>query len=476
MATQLSRPQTYLSPPTITSYSRSSIANVCAKFVTVKEGRKEVIGLSLKRPITIGRNPECSYVIPDSSVSGLHCTIFAVRSQSGGVVVSCQDQSKNGIFINNHRVRKASVIVMDGDEIRIPDSLTFKCMHVWKNTAEKNTVFESTPPQQPAQKRIGRYILTSQCLGSGSFATVHLAFSTARSCQVACKSIKTRKGQERQVMKEVGILMSLNHPNINRIYDSAEHENFIHIFLQLCTGGDLFTYINSYSETNTQSNLHEPEGKYIMYQLLKGLAYLHGKSISHRGMISPSKLSPENILLHAPGPYPRIQIADFGLARPKSYQETFNVCGTVSYLPPEGILALDQKHLGYVGMPSDCWSAGIIFGSHPFDYDTPFNSCADWFSHMADSRDDSRFSEQYSRGEARLKERIVSGQVDFHQALWSELPEAKDLVSALLIHHPSQRATVYDALRSYWITSDLKMLEGAYQSRIIASISPAEKI
>lgn len=26
-----------------------------------------------------------------------------------------------------------------------------------------------------------------------------------------------------------------------------------------------------------------------------------------------------------------------------------NVCGTVSYLPPEGILALDNKHLGYIG-------------------------------------------------------------------------------------------------------------------------------
>lgn len=69
---------------------------------------------------------------------------------------------------------------------------------------------------------------------------------------------------------------------------------------------------------------------------------------------------PENILLYTPGPYPRIQIADFGLARPKAYQETFNVCGTVSYLPPEGILALDHKHLGYVGMPADCWSAGVI--------------------------------------------------------------------------------------------------------------------
>ena len=69
---------------------------------------------------------------------------------------------------------------------------------------------------------------------------------------------------------------------------------------------------------------------------------------------------PENILLHSPGPYPRIQIADFGLARPKSYQETLNVCGTVPYLPPEGIVALDNKLMGYVGIPADCWSAGVI--------------------------------------------------------------------------------------------------------------------
>ena len=64
-----------------------------------------------------------------------------------------------------------------------------------------------------------------------------------------------------------------------------------------------------------------------------------------------------NLLINNSG---SLQIADFGLARPKAYQETFNVCGTVSYLPPEGILALDHKHLSYVGMPSDCWSSGII--------------------------------------------------------------------------------------------------------------------
>lgn len=156
--------------------------------------------------------------------------------------------------------------------------------------------------------------------------------------------------------------------------------NYSHIFLQLCTGGDLFTYITSHP--SLKHHLCEAEAKYIMYQLLRGLDYLHEHMISHRGAclldVDPRfsilmhsvpypcrlegewglylqflflivKSKPENILLHSPGPYPRILIADFGLARPNAHQETFNVCGTVSYLPPEGVLALDVKHLGYVG-------------------------------------------------------------------------------------------------------------------------------
>lgn len=76
--------------------------------------------------------------------------------------------------------------------------------------------------------------------------------------------------------------------------------------------------------------------------------------------LTPPLTQPENILLHSPGPYPHIQIADFGLARPRAYEETLHVCGTISYLPPEGVRALENKHLGYVGMPADCWSAGIV--------------------------------------------------------------------------------------------------------------------
>lgn len=94
------------------------------------------------------------------------------------------------------------------------------------------TIFEPTPPVQPAEKvlhntysltqiqfdltdmykRIGGYVVTSQCLGTGSFATVHLALDPIKHRQVACKSIRTKKDNEvEQVMKEVRILMTLRH-------------------------------------------------------------------------------------------------------------------------------------------------------------------------------------------------------------------------------------------------------------------------
>ncbi|KAF8632954.1 hypothetical protein AX15_001556 [Amanita polypyramis BW_CC] len=432
--------------------SQSPPADICAKMVTVRDNHKEgihrdpipisipklsvAILLTFNKPAIIGRNPH-----------------ICVRSPNGGTIISCQDLSRNGIILNGQLIKKVSVILVDGDVLEFPNKLSFTCIQVKREQREKLTIFDPTPPPQLAQKRIGRYIVTSHCLGTGSFATVNLAFDPFKHRQVACKSIKTKRDHEvAQVMREVRILMTLKHPNINQVHDTEENDKFIHIFLQLCTGGDLFTYITSHIEAG--SRLYEAEAKYIMYQLLQGLAYLHDRLVSHRG------------------PYPRILIADFGLARPNAYQETMNVCGTVSYLPPEGILALDNKHLGYIGMPADCWSAGVILyvmlsGMHPFDNE-PFPEASSWFSHVQESRGPWP-SKNYFQVEARLKQRIVHGKVEFQPCVWSKHADAKNLVTDLLTHDPLKRVTVYSALKSRWIESELEELQSLYQQRIGAT-------
>ncbi len=52
---------------------------------------------------------------------------------------------------------------------------------------------------------------------------------------------------------------------------------------------------------------------------------------------------------------------------------------------------------------------------------------------------------------------------------------AKVLIRRLLDDDPRHRATVYSALNSEWINSDLEKLQAAYQDRIIASLPPDER-
>ena len=95
----------------------------------------------------------------------------------------------------------------------------------------------------------------------------------------------------------------------------------------------------------------------VLWQLLSGVAYLHGRFIMHRD------LKPSNILImgpesHEPG---RVKIADFGLARsvraPLRPLSENGVVVTIWYRAPE--LLLGAKHYT---RSIDVWAVGAIFG------------------------------------------------------------------------------------------------------------------
>lgn len=204
----------------------------------------------------------------------------SIHSSDGGIIVSCQDLSTNGIKLNGMKISKASVILMDGDIFEIPGSQcdylwnyyplrcpvlwhvgptsAFKCVHILKQRPEKNNIFDPTPSSQVSYKvrthrcfhlleqtlnreyfqRMGNYTLTSHCLGSGSFATVHLAVDTFQHRQVACKVIKTRKRDEmKKICAEATILMGLDHPNINKFYGFEEQDRTLFVSSYLVLRG-----------------------------------------------------------------------------------------------------------------------------------------------------------------------------------------------------------------------------------------------
>ncbi|KAG8834342.1 Meiosis-specific serine/threonine-protein kinase mek1 [Serendipita sp. 399] len=194
---------------------------------------------------------------------------------------------------------------------------------------------------------------------SGAYSSVNLAIDHEAKRQVACKTIVRRTQADiEDVLKEVELLRKLRHvrilsqlspdsPNINAVYGFESSGDNLHIFLELATGGDLFSYMAKYG------SLCEAESKYIAFQLMKGLQYIHQLLISHRD------LKPENVLLSKPTRFPRVVIADFGLAREQAYEPTANVAGTVSYLPPEAVDAITWKQK-YSSESTDAWALGLI--------------------------------------------------------------------------------------------------------------------
>jgi serine/threonine protein kinase len=76
-----------------------------------------------------------------------------------------------------------------------------------------------------------------------------------------------------------------------------------YIFTELCNGGDLLSYLQIQSLT-----IPEADCAIIIFQVLQGVKYLHGKGIVHRDL----KL--ENVLMTSLDPKSRVVITDFSWA------------------------------------------------------------------------------------------------------------------------------------------------------------------
>ena len=122
------------------------------------------------------------------------------------------------------------------------------------------------------------------------------------------EALKSEAELKKRTMIEMGILKQARHPGVVSLYDSFETQKHICFVMELCSGGDLFSYIKK------RRRLKEPVAKYFFRQIVEGLAYIHNaRLVVHRDI----KL--ENILLDATG---NIKICDFGVSKQlKSHNE-----------------------------------------------------------------------------------------------------------------------------------------------------------
>jgi len=228
------------------------------------------------------------------------------------------------------------------------------------------------PPQAPAQRHIGKYIVKGE-LGRGGMGAVYLAEQPGLGREVAIKELLLSAVADpvalKRFMQEAQVMARTSHPNLVQVHDMEQIGDANYIVLEFVRGKSLRDLIN-------QGTLPLPRTFAVMHGVLQALDYAHKHAIVHRDM------KPENVLLSDEGD---VKVADFGIARlmddsgaGSTATKTGTTVGTPQYMSPEQVAS------SKVDGRSDLYSAGIMFyelvvGQPPFtasEADGPFTLMA----------------------------------------------------------------------------------------------------
>lgn len=445
-------------------------------------GIQKTIDLSndtTKNEWIFGRNSKAdvSFGVKIPRLSGSHFKIWYKNPKD----VLIQDLSTNGTYLNGKRLQKnTNYLLQMGDEISVgvgvpQDTLLFIVVYPPQRDSAKgilpnsdittkiplNDTVRAEKEDIDFQRILNineKYIIKNEVVGQGAFALVKKAIERNTGDTYAVKVISKRKlgaGNRQSVLREIDILLKLNHPYITTLKDHFEDESFFYLVMEFVPGGDLMDYVAA------QGSIQEDAAREILRQTLKAINYIHDLDILHRD------LKPDNILIAQDDPIV-IKLSDFGLAKitpsvstnknstdpladeedlkPGTLLKTF--CGTLAYLAPEiinGKLSskIKKNRRSYSSLV-DMWSLGclcyvILTGHLPFSgktQDQLFNRIKQGAYH-----------------DAPLREYNIS-------------ENAKDFINCLLQTDPSLRLSASDALTHPWILEGESVISKQLSSQI----------
>ncbi|XP_033833800.1 serine/threonine-protein kinase Chk1 [Periophthalmus magnuspinnatus] len=258
-----------------------------------------------------------------------------------------------------------------------------------------------------------------QTLGEGAYGEVRLLVNRQTEEAVAVKVIDTSQSKEcaENVKKEICVHKSLNHQNIVRFYGQRHEGPITYLFLEYCSGGELFDRIEP------DVGMPEKDAHRFFKQLTGAVEYLHSIGITHRD------IKPENILLDDKD---NLKLTDFGLAtlfRFKGRERLLSrICGTLPYVAPE---LLSQTE--FRAQPADIWACGIVLtamlaGELPWDQ--PSESCQEYSDWL---------------------------QKKTYLPPWKKIqPMLLGLLSKLLLPDPDKRISISDIKNDRWFTQGVK--------------------
>ncbi|KAK8521392.1 hypothetical protein V6N13_077499 [Hibiscus sabdariffa] len=193
-----------------------------------------------------------------------------------------------------------------------------------------------------------------EVIGKGSYGVVASAIDTHTGEKVAIKKINDvfeNVSDATRILREVKLLRLLRHPDVVQIKHitlppSRREFRDIYVIFELMES-DLHQVIRANDDLTPEHH------QFFLYQLLRGLKYIHAANVFHRD------LKPKNILANADC---KLKICDFGLARvsfndaPSAIFWTDYVA-TRWYRAPELCGSFFSKYTPAI----DIWSIGCIF-------------------------------------------------------------------------------------------------------------------
>uniref|UniRef100_A0A8D3DSK8 mitogen-activated protein kinase n=1 Tax=Scophthalmus maximus TaxID=52904 RepID=A0A8D3DSK8_SCOMX len=183
-------------------------------------------------------------------------------------------------------------------------------------------------------------------VGSGAYGTVCSAYDMKTGPQIAVKKL-SRPFQSiihaKRTYRELRLLKHMKHENVIGLLDvftpATSLEEFSDVYLVThLMGADLNNIVKC-------QKLTDDHVQFLIYQILRGLKYIHSADIIHRD------LKPSNLAVNEDC---ELKILDFGLARHTDDEMTGYVA-TRWYRAPE--IMLNWMHYN---MTVDIWSVGCI--------------------------------------------------------------------------------------------------------------------
>ncbi|ESR37912.1 hypothetical protein CICLE_v10028667mg [Citrus x clementina] len=200
-------------------------------------------------------------------------------------------------------------------------------------------LFEITAKYRPPIMPIGR----------GAYGIVCSVLNTETNELVAMKKIANAFDNHmdaKRTLREIKLLQHLDHENVIAVKDVVPpplRREFTDVYIAAeLMDTDLYQIIRS------NQSLSEEHCQYFLYQLLRGLKYIHSANVIHRD------LKPSNLLLNANCD---LKICDFGLARPTSENEFMTEYVVTRWYRAPELLLNSSDYTAAI----DVWSVGCIF-------------------------------------------------------------------------------------------------------------------